>query len=180
MWTGRWTRDSEFIISGDHGRTTDSLTLVEIIIKLKIYKLLNRLPAFIIIYLKLYFIRVPRTTLSTDGRYLHCHQSRECQWLWGSIEFRFLSNWRIVFRLSKFSSLVVMDLDIPENSFDRTVFLTMGYKGYKLGCVVRMVVDSLLSHPENGPNDHRKDAPQFIWISLIFRKWPFRWRLLRN
>ena len=67
MWTGRWTRDSEFIISGNHGRKTDSLTLVEIIIKLKIYKLLNRLPAFIIIYLKLYFIRVPRTPCPRTG-----------------------------------------------------------------------------------------------------------------
>ena len=29
----------------------------------------------------------------------------------------------------------------------------------KLGCVVRMVVDSILPHTECGPNDHRKDAP---------------------
>ena len=33
--------------------------------------------------------------------------------------------------------------------------------GDKLGCVVRMVVDSILPHVESGPNDHRKDAPQF-------------------
>ena len=32
----------------------------------------------------------------------------------------------------------------------------------KLGCVVKMVVDSILSHAESGPNDHRIDAPQFI------------------
>ena len=31
----------------------------------------------------------------------------------------------------------------------------------KLGCVVRMVVDSILLHAESGPNDHRKDAPLF-------------------
>ena len=31
----------------------------------------------------------------------------------------------------------------------------------KLGCVVRMVVDSILPHAEGGPNDHRKDAPLF-------------------
>ena len=32
----------------------------------------------------------------------------------------------------------------------------------KLGCVVRMVVDSVLPHAESGPNDHRKDASLFI------------------
>ena len=31
----------------------------------------------------------------------------------------------------------------------------------KLGCVVRMVVDSMLFHATKGPNDHRKDAPPF-------------------
>ena len=31
----------------------------------------------------------------------------------------------------------------------------------KLGCVVRMVVGSILPHAECGPNDHRKDAPPF-------------------
>ena len=31
----------------------------------------------------------------------------------------------------------------------------------KLGCVVRMAVDSLLPQAESGPNDHRKDAPSF-------------------
>ena len=30
----------------------------------------------------------------------------------------------------------------------------------KLGCVVRMVIDSILLHAECGPNDHRKDAPR--------------------
>ena len=29
----------------------------------------------------------------------------------------------------------------------------------KLGCVVRMVIDSLLSHAASEPNDNRKDAP---------------------
>ena len=31
----------------------------------------------------------------------------------------------------------------------------------KLGCVVRMVIDSILFHAECEPNDHRKDAPLF-------------------
>ena len=31
----------------------------------------------------------------------------------------------------------------------------------ELGCVVRMVVDSILPHAESGPNDQRKDAPPF-------------------
>ena len=31
----------------------------------------------------------------------------------------------------------------------------------KLGCVVRMVVGSILSHADFGLNDHRKDAPLF-------------------
>ena len=35
----------------------------------------------------------------------------------------------------------------------------------KLGCVVRMVVDSVLPHAESGSNAHRKDAPPF---SLFF------------
>ena len=32
----------------------------------------------------------------------------------------------------------------------------------KLGCVVRMVVESILPHAECGLNDHRKDAPPFM------------------
>ena len=32
----------------------------------------------------------------------------------------------------------------------------------KLGCVVRIVDDSILLQTESGPNDHRKDAPLFI------------------
>ena len=34
----------------------------------------------------------------------------------------------------------------------------------KLGCVVRMVVDSILPHAERGTNDHQKDAPPFTVI----------------
>ena len=30
----------------------------------------------------------------------------------------------------------------------------------KLGCVVGMVVDTILPHAESGQNDHRKDAPR--------------------
>ena len=33
----------------------------------------------------------------------------------------------------------------------------------KLGCVVRMVVDSILPHAKSGPNDRPKDAPPFIY-----------------
>ena len=36
-----------------------------------------------------------------------------------------------------------------------------GIKPYKLGCVVWMVVDSILPRSERGPNDHRKDVPLF-------------------
>ena len=32
----------------------------------------------------------------------------------------------------------------------------------KLGCVVRMVVDTILPHAESGPNDHRKDASRLV------------------
>ena len=39
---------------------------------------------------------------------------------------------------------------------------------FKLGCVVRMVVDSLLPHAKSGPNDHRKDAPPFSFLKLFF------------
>ena len=31
-----------------------------------------------------------------------------------------------------------------------------------------MVVDSLLSNPENGPNDHRKDAPPSLYEFRLF------------
>ena len=46
----------------------------------------------------------------------------------------------------------------------------------KLGCVVRMVVDSILPHAECGPNDHSKDAPPFI-NNLILDGVQFRWYL---
>ena len=39
--------------------------------------------------------------------------------------------------------------------------ITTIYGPYKLGCVIRMVVGSILPHAECGPNDHRKDAPPF-------------------
>ena len=35
----------------------------------------------------------------------------------------------------------------------------------KLGCVVKMVVDSLLPHAECGSNDYQKDAFPFILIA---------------
>ena len=59
----------------------------------------------------------------------------------------------------------------PGPSFDTLVFVladiklvkrsvTAGLMNSKLGCVVRMVVDSILPHVESGPNDHRQDAPR--------------------
>ena len=36
-------------------------------------------------------------------------------------------------------------------------------KTSKLGCVVRMVIDSILPHAEFGPNDHRKETLPFIF-----------------
>ena len=46
----------------------------------------------------------------------------------------------------------------------------------KLGCVVGMVVDSILPHAECGPNDYRTDTPPFrpgfeivLKIQLVFR-----------
>ena len=39
----------------------------------------------------------------------------------------------------------------------------------KLGCVVRMVVDSMLPHAESRPNDHRKDAPLFITDDNLYK-----------
>ena len=43
----------------------------------------------------------------------------------------------------------------------------------KLGCVVRMVVDSILLHAGSGPNDHLKDASLFTkWkISSVMLFW---------
>ena len=44
----------------------------------------------------------------------------------------------------------------PRNAIFNTSTLTS-----KLGCVVKMVVDSILPHVECGPNDHQKDEPPF-------------------
>ena len=42
----------------------------------------------------------------------------------------------------------------------------------KLGCVVRMVIDSLLPHAKSGPNDHRKDAPPLrTKMPSLLQKW---------
>ena len=41
------------------------------------------------------------------------------------------------------------------------MFILVFLKPVKLGCMVRMVVDSILPHAECRPNDHRKDAPLF-------------------
>ena len=42
-------------------------------------------------------------------------------------------------------------------------------KSSKLGCVVRMVIDSILPHAESGPNDHRKDAPPFTKVVYLYQ-----------
>ena len=69
----------------------------------------------------------------------------------------------------EFSLLKLNKKMAPEMS---TVFLFINlFTAYKLGCVVRMVVDSILLHTECGPNDHRKDAPPFnilLWyLSML-------------
>ena len=38
----------------------------------------------------------------------------------------------------------------------------------KVVCVFQMVIVSLLTHAEFGPNDHREDAPNFMFFSLEF------------
>ena len=37
---------------------------------------------------------------------------------------------------------------------------------HKLGCVVTIVVDSILPHAESGPTDHQKDAPRLCMSQL--------------
>ena len=37
-------------------------------------------------------------------------------------------------------------------------------KSYKVGSILLMVVVSMLPHAEIGGNDHREDAPQFIFL----------------
>ena len=49
-----------------------------------------------------------------------------------------------------------------ESSILKFWFLEAFEKFHKLGCVVRMVVESILPHAKFEPNDHRKDAPLFI------------------
>ena len=41
--------------------------------------------------------------------------------------------------------------------------LCAGFGYDKMGCMVRMVVDSILPHAECGLNDHRKEAPPLSW-----------------
>ena len=49
------------------------------------------------------------------------------------------------------------------------LLISYGKLSFKLGCVVRMVVDSILPHAECGPNDHQKDALPFIlWLIKRF------------
>ena len=47
-----------------------------------------------------------------------------------------------------------------EGQFDRTYFV--GESANKVGCILPMVVGSILPHAEFGPNHHREDAPHFI------------------
>ena len=60
-----------------------------------------------------------------------------------------------------FSKLISKVLSMSGSMSElKSVSIQLDYR-YKLGCVVKMVVDSILPHAESGPNDHRKDAPQF-------------------
>ena len=65
----------------------------------------------------------------------------------------------------------------PDRGFDGPGFLKISGSGpvtsyisgkYKLGCVVRMVVGSILPDAESWPNDHRKDVPPFTVEKMIF------------
>ena len=60
------------------------------------------------------------------------------------------------------------------NISDHRVIFTLTNRGRKLGCVVKMVVDSLLPHAECGPNNHRKDASRLkspVLDRYDFEKW---------
>ena len=50
-------------------------------------------------------------------------------------------------------------------AMNRTEYWVKSGRSGKLGCVVRMVADSILPHAECGPNDHRKDAPPPFMVS---------------
>ena len=53
--------------------------------------------------------------------------------------------------------------------YGEVIFLDQGNtKSNKLGCVVRIVVDSILPDAECGPNDHRKDASPFNTLQNSF------------
>ena len=54
------------------------------------------------------------------------------------------------------SKLKENEVDPPQTEDIGTVYCFLN----KLGCVVRMVVDSILIHAESGPNDHRKEHPR--------------------
>ena len=56
----------------------------------------------------------------------------------------------------------------------------MQFRATKLGCAVRMVVDSILPHAESGPNGHGKDAPQFTQFREFFIKVRFHYILYSN
>ena len=57
-------------------------------------------------------------------------------------------------------------LSLAKTSQNYNMILNYVASMTELGCVVRMVVDSILLHAEYGPNDHRKDAPPFIRRSI--------------
>ena len=58
-----------------------------------------------------------------------------------------------------------------ESSILKFWFLEAFEKFHKLGCVVRMVVESILPHAKFEPNDHRKDAPLFIHTLVSNEIW---------
>ena len=65
------------------------------------------------------------------------------------------------------SKLKENEVDPPQTEDIGTVHCFLN----KLGCVVRMVVDSILLHAECVPNVHRKDAPLFTSLGLVLVLW---------
>ena len=64
----------------------------------------------------------------------------------------FEANEKILYKAAKISAQEALKKQL-ENKWKFESFIIY----CKLGCMVRMIVDSLLPHAESGPNDHRKD-----------------------
>ena len=85
------------------------------------------------------------------------------------------------FQLSRFDLVLVTFLIIPvvaaNAAFCANFLARRPDWTTKLGCVVRMVVDSILPHAGSGSNDHRKDVPQFSnhLMILLINKYETGW-----